>query len=920
MEIRVLGPLEIADGDRAIPLPAAKQRRLLAALLIHVGAAQSADDLIEAVWGSSPPASAAKVLTVYVSQLRKALPERATILAEASGYRLALDPRAIDAVRFERLLAEGRQALRVPNAPLAASILQRALALWRGPAYGEFAYDDFARPEAERLQELRLQALEERTEAQLVLGQHRELLGELLALAAEHPLQERLQAQAMVALYRCGRQAEALDLYADVRRRLGAELGLEPSVELRELQRRILQHAPDLTVGEYRERPRQELPTPPNKLVGRERELAELQTLLLRNEARLLVLAGAGGSGKTRLALEVARNIASFFANGAAFVSLAELRTPDLLLETIARALEIEEVPGEEPSETLARALHERELLLVLDNVEHVRPATRCLPDLLARAPRLTLLVTSRAVLHLSGEQVYPVQPLGDDAAAELFAERAQQSNAAFSADSTAAAIRAICRRLDRLPLAIELAAAGMRALSPQELLDRLDRRLPLLAGGPRDAAARQQTLRATVDWSRDLLSPAEQHTFAALAVFAGGWTTAAAESVCGATLDELVSLLDHNLIVRHDATEGSRFRMLQTLREYALAPLEGSGGLAALRRRHAEWVRGLADSASRELARGEQTRWLDRLAAEHANIRAALEFAVEADDGELALAIVGSLGRYWPIRGHIREGSFWCNAALGLSDPEDYELRIDALYWQSDLASNLGDWTVASSAANEALALASARRDRNELARASFKLACARFADDPESSARLFEEAAAFAADAGADRIRAAIDIDRGRILLLNGNPDGAVELLQSASETFREVEDTQNFAEAQTSLALALLGSGRDKQARRLLDESIAQCAKLRSHIFLALCLETLAAFALRNDEIDRALGLFIRAQALFDAAGGSFGGPLGELYDRLWADVQCRFSGEQIQAARAVNPSAELVEALAFATSAN
>jgi hypothetical protein len=349
-----------------------------------------------------------------------------------------------------------------------------------------------------------------------------QVLPELQRLMIEQPLRERLHALAMLAFYRCGRQTEALDLYAELRSRLREQLGLEPARELRELQRRILQHDDTLTAAATKEPSAWALPVPPNQLLGREREVEELRSLLLQEDVRLLTLSGAGGSGKTRLALEVAIEVAGAFANGAVFVGLAPLRDAALVPAAIAGALAIPQAAGEPPAETLARSLRPRELLLLLDNAEHVRAAAPLFADLLAHAPRLRIVVTSRAVLHLSGEHVYPVQPLGTDAALTLFLERARDADPHFHADAPAeAAIRDICKRLDSLPLAIELAAAHVRALTPPELLARLEPRLPLLAGGPHDLPARQQTLRATLEWSYNLLGADAQRDLRALSVFA---------------------------------------------------------------------------------------------------------------------------------------------------------------------------------------------------------------------------------------------------------------------------------------------------------------------------------------------------------------------------------------------------------------
>ncbi len=430
----MLGPIEIVGGP--LRLQGGKQRRLLAALAVRAGETVLTDSLTDAVWSEAPPRSAAKLVQVYVSQLRKLLVEGVRIETRGGGYALVLERDSLDAARFERLLAEGTAVGGETNPALAISLFDRALSLWRGRAYGELAYEEFARAEAERLEELRTVVVEERFEAGLALGRHVELLPELGQVAAAEPLRERLQAQLMLALYRCGRQTEALELYATVRTQLRDELGLEPGNDLRDLQRRILRHDESLEVARTEQARRVELPAPVNPLLGRERELDELRGLLARDDVRLLVLTGAGGSGKTRLALEVAREVAPSFANGAAFVELAPLRDPTRLLDAILRSIRVERPAEEEPLETLTRFVAPRELLLVLDNAEHLHDAMVIIRELLARAPRLTVLVTSRTVLHLSGEHVYPVQPLAEDAAIALFAARARQAGVRLEWDA----------------------------------------------------------------------------------------------------------------------------------------------------------------------------------------------------------------------------------------------------------------------------------------------------------------------------------------------------------------------------------------------------------------------------------------------------------------------------------------------------
>jgi DNA-binding SARP family transcriptional activator len=488
----------IADDGRVVGLPS-RQLRLLAALTVRRGEVCSPDSLLDAVWGASLPASGAKALQVYVSRLRNSLPD-VRIRTSGSGYALDLDRGSLDSARFERLLADASTGALEGNDRLALSLLDRALSLWRGAAYGELAYHEFARAEAERLEELRRRAAEERVEAALRLGRHAEVLPELRALVLAQPLRERLHGLLMLALYRCGRQAEALDVFTAFRSKVRDELGLDPGDELRTLQRRILEHDPSLAVWTPAADAPAVLPSAPNLLLGRERELRELRDLLGRDDTRLLVLTGAGGSGKSRLALEAARETAPSFVDGVAWVDLAPLSEPGLVPGAILAALDLHSGGGD-ATETLAEVLRSRELLLVLDNAEHVRAAAPAIVRLLARTGRLKVLVTSRTVLHISGERIYPVQPLGEDAATALFLERARTAEPRFRLEpGDEAVVRQICARLDGLPLAVELPAVRARTLTAVELLARLDRSLPLLTGGPYDLPARQQTLRATIE------------------------------------------------------------------------------------------------------------------------------------------------------------------------------------------------------------------------------------------------------------------------------------------------------------------------------------------------------------------------------------------------------------------------------------
>ena len=664
-EIRILGPLEIIGARGPLPLGAPKERRLLAALVAEAGKTRSSDALANAIWGESPPRSAPKLLQVYISKLRKRLPPQAGIRTHGSGYALELRDGVLDAARFERLLKDGREAALAGNPALAASTFGRALTLWRGEAYGELADEDFVRAEAQRLEELRLVALEERFAAELELGRHADLLAELGSLAESHPLRERLQAQLMLALYRSGRQAEALDRYAETRRHLHDELGLEPGADLRELQRRILQQDPTLAgVPAARETMGVSLPAPLNPLLGRERALTEIVHLIQQEEVRLLVLTGAGGSGKTRLGIEAARRAASSFANGAVFVGLAPIHDTGLVLASISETLGIE--PGSEPLETVVAMLGVREVLLVLDNFEHLREAAPVLVELISRTPGLTLLVTSRVVLHLSGEHVYPVEPLAEDAASELFLMRAREADAHFElSEADTEAVRRICRRLDGLPLAIELAAGRTRMLTPAELLAGLERRLPLLTGGPRDLPARQRTLRSTLEWSFDLLDELEQRDLARLSVFRGRFTVESAEYVAETTLERLSSLVDHNLLIRTVTPHGSRYVMLETIHELASEQLDTSDESDDVQRRLAERMIVIAEVSHLSEDADEPFHWPVGV-AEPEDLRAALDWAVDSDPTlglELACAYENFWGPHAPSEGVRRVGDLLARA-----------------------------------------------------------------------------------------------------------------------------------------------------------------------------------------------------------------------------------------------------------------
>ena len=464
-----------------------RQRALLGYLLLHANEVVAQDRLVDALWGESPPATAVTKLHGYVSRLRRVL-GAGRLETRPPGYVLRVGPGELDLDRARELLAADRHA--------------EALALWRGEALVDLGSEDFARSEIARLGELRLSALEGRFEHELAAGRHAELAGELAAVARANPLRERLAGQLMLALYRSGRQAEALAAYQAARATLVEELGLEPSEQLSALQQRILVHDPALDGT----RGAATLPAPMTSFVGRGRELGQIRALILRPGVRLVTLTGAGGSGKTRLALEVARTVAGHFAEGARFAPLAAVAEPATVPHAIAEALAVHQSSAQSIEDALKAFLAERELVLVLDNLEHLLEATPLASELLMAAPRLKILATSRIHLNLYGETEYAVPPLpAREEAVTLFTDRASAVRPGFIPTP---AVAEICARVDGLPLAIELAAARARTLTPPEILARLDHRLDCSTDGPRDVPARQRTLRDTLLWSYDLLAP----------------------------------------------------------------------------------------------------------------------------------------------------------------------------------------------------------------------------------------------------------------------------------------------------------------------------------------------------------------------------------------------------------------------------
>ncbi|MEU0332836.1 BTAD domain-containing putative transcriptional regulator [Streptomyces sp. NPDC006193] len=691
---RLLGTTQAIRPDgTTVPVGGARLRALLGVLALRAGRTVPVGVLVEEVWGGDPPADATGALQALVGRLRRALGADAVASADG-GYRLAAAPDDIDLVRFDRLTGDGLRALADGDPAKAAAVLDEALALWRGPALADLPGHT---AEAARWKARRLDALRGRHTAALALGRAGQSLPELTALCDEHPLDEPLQALRLRALRDTGRPAQALAAYEDVRRLLADRLGSDPGPELRALHAALLSEEPSQAQPPGRPG---NLPARLTSFVGREADLAALRADLAG--ARLVTLLGPGGSGKTRLSQEAAEAVRHTVRDGVWLAELAPVDDPEAVPQAVLTAIGARETvlhgAGVEsmravtdrhgdPLERLVEHCARRRMLLVLDNCEHVVDAAARLAErLLARCPELTVLATSREPLGVPGEVLRPVEPLPEPVALRLLAERGAAARPGFRVEDDPEACAEICRRLDGLPLAIELAAARLRMLTPRQIADRLDDRFRLLTSGSRTVLPRQQTLRAVVDWSWDLLDADERDVLARLSVFSGGCDLAAAEAVCGpVALDALGSLVDKSLVVAAPGPDGGmRYRLLETVAEYAAERLAETGGRAETERAHLTYYRELARTTDPLLRGPEQGAAIARFQLEYENLRTALRHAVALGDEQEGLCLVLSLFWFWQMRDQRIETRTWCREVMALGpDPFAEPIRPARPVWQ---------------------------------------------------------------------------------------------------------------------------------------------------------------------------------------------------------------------------------------------
>jgi predicted ATPase/DNA-binding SARP family transcriptional activator len=837
VQVRILGSFEVrADDGVLADVPGARLRALLIALALDPGRAVPKASLVDWIWGERPPSGAANALQRLVSRLRKALPE-SLVEGQTDGYLLKMEPDAVDAVRFERLVAQASR----DGDPRRVLLLREALALWRGGAMQDVGLQDSAAFDAAvtRLEGLRLTAIEDRFNAEVSLGYGVELVAELTDLVAAHPIRERLVAALMRALVVAGRDTEALLVYQRTREALAGALGVDPSPELSALHLALLRGE----LGPREDSRKTNLRAELTSFVGKDADVAVVRELIA--EHRLTTLIGPGGSGKTRLATEAGRTLLGNMPDGAWLVELASVGADGDVVQPTLTAVGLRDAllsgaPNSEPMDRLIAAMRDREALLILDNCEHViESAAAFAHRLLGECQRLRILATSREPLGITGEALWLVEPLalpeGDAGPAEiesapavrLLRDRADAVRRDLATDArTLSTMARICRALDGMPLAIELAAARLRTMSIDQLANGLDDRFRLLTSGSRTALPHHRTLRAVVDWSWELLTDAERTVLRRLAVFSGGASLDAAEQVCGGesvergdVLELLTALAEKSLLLS-EGDRAPRYRMLGTIKEYAMDRLAEAGEWDLARHAHLAYFTGLAETADPHLRRAEQLEWLAVLELEHDNITVALRGAIAAGEAPGAMRLAAGAGWYWWLGGHRAEGIEMVTAATAIPGQVSDEIRamVYALVVQF-LSSGRGDQYQVAEWIHKAYRFSQRSQHGNPLLALVAPLE--RMLQMPDAVLAAFEPL--LDNDDPWVRALARLQLGKMRVMLGEAGPD-ADAFLEMALAEFRAIGERWGISFALTELADRIAVRGEFARACDYYEQAIA------------------------------------------------------------------------------------------------
>ncbi|HEY3266612.1 MAG TPA: BTAD domain-containing putative transcriptional regulator [Armatimonadota bacterium] len=898
-EVRLLGWLTATRGDIVVSrFPSHKAAALLAALAFRPERPQPREVLAEILWPEAEPDAARNRFRVALSALRRILEPPGTapgsvLLAGRNTVQLHPDALHTDVAEFERALDEAASG--APEAR--GDALARAVGLYRGDLLMGF-YENWVQPERERLNATYVEALIQLARAREEAGDLPGAIEAARRAAAEDPLREPAHQRLMALHLAAGDPTAAFRQYRDLRRILRREIGQPPSPATRAIAETIrarLRARPEVVAAKEApapSRPRQAFAHPPSaaaprlpmfltRFFGRDAEMAALEGLLTGEAARLVTLTGAGGSGKTRLAVEAAKRLQAAFAGGVWFVPMADRDDARLLGDAIFDAMRLRRIPGVEPMEQVESALSRVPALLVLDNFEHLAAAGAvAVRALLERAPAVRCLVTSQAPLRLAGEREVPLSPLAAPAgdlgmealaacpSVKLFVDRAQAVRPEFAVTGrNAESVAAICRRLEGLPLAIELAAAWAHMLTPAEMLERLDSRFDLLVARGADAADRHRALWTTLDWSFQLLTEPLRRLFARLSVFRSGWTLEAAREVCEEpeALERLAALRERSFLLARDCGVEMCFSMLVSLREYAAGRLPPEER-AILARRHADYYRRLSMEAEAALHGPGVEEWLERLDNQHENLLAALEHGLEpAAEPGLAAHLAAALAMYWEHRGRLSEGRKWLALALGAT--QEPRLRLPALNAAARLAVVQGDAHEGEAYATEALAIAEATGDIHEEALVFRNLAFVDFIRaDYARSVMMHERSLALFRRIGDDWGIAAVLDDFGSVLCRTGEYDRARALFEESLEVYRRLKHCEGVASALFGLGVLERDLGEYAAARPYLEQTLAAGREMKDRLCVALASSALGTVAALSGDIVEGRARLEESEALF------------------------------------------------------